>query len=367
MDSTPSLSPPGLGERVAARMRSWEGLLLLILLVVVALNTALAPNYLFGEQGIQNQVNLWWIGIEKAIVVLSMTFVIINGEIDLSVASVMGLAAVVVAVAWEAGLPIEVAILLALLAGLAVGLFNGFWVAIVGLPSLVVTLAGLIGVRGLAYMLIEDRSIGNGATAFPSWFGDLGQQPLTKVFGVFDSVPVLDRVPFVLFVYLALLILAAVVLGASGFGRRTYVIGASKDVALYSGVGVRRHKMVIMVISAVTAALAGILLTSHLGAVRGSTAVGWELDIITIVLLGGVSIFGGSGTMLGVFLSTMLVLNIRNGLGLSNVAGHTQTGVVGLLLILSVLVPNLIERYQEWSRRRSLAQAAAVRSKGGEI
>ena len=131
-------------------------------------------------------------------------------------------------------------------------------------------------------------------------------------------------------------------LGRSGFGRRTYVIGSNKDVAQYSGVGVARHKMAIMVISSVTAALAGVLLASHLGAVRGSTAFGWELDIITIVLLGGVSIFGGSGTMLGVFLSTMLVLNIRNGLGLNNVPGHTQTGVVGLLLILSVLLPNMI-------------------------
>ena len=117
--------------------------------------------------------------------------------------------------------------------------------------------------------------------------------------------------------YVGLLILAAVVLGASGFGRRTYVIGSSAAVARYSGVGVARHKLVIMTISSVTAALAGILLAAHLGAVRSSTAFGWELDIITIVLLGGVSIFGGSGTMLGVFLSTLLVLNIRNGLGLA--------------------------------------------------
>ena len=364
MDSVAGSAPPSITERVVHRLRSWEGLLLLILAVVILLNTVLTPNYLIGDQGVQNQVNLWWIGIEKAIVVLAMAFVIINGEIDLSVASVMGLSAVVVAVLWEAGVPIEIGIVVALLAGLIVGLFNGFWIAVVGLPSLVVTLASLIAVRGLAYMLIEDRSIGNAPNAFPTWFEDLGQQPLSKLVGALDAAPVLDRVPFVIFVYIGLLILAAVVLGSSGFGRRTYVIGSSKDVALYSGVGVRRHKVTIMVISAVTAAFAGILLASHLGAVRGSTAIGWELDIITIVLLGGVSIFGGSGTMLGVFLSTMLVLNIRNGLGLANVPGHTQTGVVGLLLILSVLVPNLIERYQAWARRRSLAHEAASRNKG---
>ena len=154
MDSVAGFAPPSITERVVHRLRSWEGLLLLILAVVILLNTVLTPNYLIGDQGVQNQVNLWWIGIEKAIVVLAMAFVIINGEIDLSVASVMGLSAVVVAVLWEAGVPIEIGIVVALLAGLIVGLFNGFWIAVVGLPSLVVTLASLIAVRGLAYMLI---------------------------------------------------------------------------------------------------------------------------------------------------------------------------------------------------------------------
>ena len=361
MDSAPTLT-----QRIVSRLRSWDGLLLLILAVVIVFNTVLAPNYLFGDLGSQNQINLWWIGIEKAIVVLAMTFVIINGEIDLSVASVMGLSSVIAAIAWEAGMPIEVGIILALLAGLGVGLFNGFWVAIVGLPSLVVTLAGLIGIRGLAFMLIEGRSVGNGDTAFPTWFEDMGQQPVSELIGVLQAIPFVDRMPFAMFVYFGLLILGAVVLGRSGFGRRTYVIGSNKNVALYSGVGVARHKMAIMVISSVTAAIAGVLLASHLGAVRGSTAFGWELDVITIVLLGGVSIFGGSGTMLGVFLSTMLVLNIRNGLGLNNVPGHTQTGVVGLLLILSVLLPNMIESYQGWARRRGLARAARAAREGLE-
>ena len=351
-------SAPTMGQRIVARLKSWEGLLLVILLFVIVVNTVFAPNYLFGDLGYQNQVNLWWIGIEKAIVVLAMAFVIINGEIDLSVASVMGLASVIVAVAWEAGVPIEIGIILALLAGVGIGLFNGFWVAIVGLPSLVVTLAGLIGIRGLAFMLIEGRSVGNADTAFPEWFEDMGQQPLSDLIGVLDAIPIIDRVPFTMFIYFGLLILAAIVLGKSGFGRRNYVIGSNKDVAEYSGVDVARHKITVLVISAVTASIAGVLLASHLGAVRGSTAFGWELDIITIVLLGGVSIFGGTGTMLGVFLSTMLVLNIRNGLGLSNVPGHTQTGVVGLLLILSVLLPNMMESYQGWSRRRALARAA---------
>jgi rhamnose transport system permease protein len=335
-----------MSARVRARLRSWDGLLLGLVLVVIVFNVIAVPGYV----GLQNQVNLWQNGIEKAIVVLAMAFVIINGEIDLSVASMMGLAAAVVALLWESGVPIEIGILVALATGALLGLFNGFWVAVVGLPSLAVTLAGLIGFRGLAFILIEDRSIGNDPTAFPRWFEDLGQQPLFE--------PVFGPVTLAMIIYFVLLALAATTLGSAGYGRKTSVIGSSSQVALYSGVNVRRHKVTIFMLSGLVAALAGVLYASHLGAVRGSTATGFELDVITIVLLGGVSIFGGSGTMLGVFLSTLLVLNIRNGLGLLNVPGHTQTGFVGVLLILSVLVPNLFVRYQAWSRRRTLALAS---------
>lgn len=347
-----------MADRIVARLRSWDGLLLATVLVVIGLNVIFVEPYL-GANALQNQVNLWQNGIEKAIVVLAMAFVIINGEIDLSVASVMGLAAVVVAVLWEQGFGMELAIVFALLTGVAVGLFNGFFVAIIGLPSLAVTLAGLIGIRGLAFVLIEDRSIGNAETEFPAWFEDMGQQSLGEVLPILEAVPVVERGTIAMAIYALLLVLAAVTLMSSGFGRRNYAIGGSLQVSRYSGVGVASHKIAVMVISATVAALAGVLFASKLGAVRGSTALGFELDVITIVLLGGVSIFGGGGTMFGVFLSTLLVLNIRNGLGLLNVPGHTQTGVIGLLLILSVLLPNIFTSYQERSRRRSLARKAA--------
>ena len=216
------------------------------------------------------------------------------------------------------------------------GLFNGFWVAIVGLPSLAVTLAGLIGYRGLARVLIEDRSIGG----FPDWFEDLGQQPF------------IGPLP------LALIIFAVdggrrrrSSWGRSGFGRYVYVLGSNIQVARFSGVRIARVRLAIFTMSGLIAALAGVLLAARLGAVRGSTAEGFELDIITMVLLGGVSIFGGRGTMLGVILAILVILNLRNGLGLANVTGNTQTGVVGVLLILSVLVPNLV-------RRRAFASSA---------
>ncbi len=230
-----------------------------------------------------------------------------------------------------------VAIAGGMLAGFVAGLFNSFWIGIVGLPSLVVTLAGLIGFRGLAYVLLEDRSIGD----FPDWFDRLGQQPLIGPF----------TFPFIVFV--VLLVFAIIVLQYSGFGRYVYVIGNNKDVAQYSGVRVRRTKMILFVTSSTVAALAGLLYAARLGSVRGDMALGFELDIITMVLLGGVSIFGGTGTMWGVLLSILIILNLRNGMGLANFSGHVQTGVIGVLLILSVLVPNLAATAQAyWNRRR---------------
>jgi rhamnose transport system permease protein len=220
----------------------------------------------------------------------------------------------------------------------AAGLFNSFWIGVVGLPSLVVTLSGLIGYRGLAYLLVEDRSIGN----FPAWFNRLGQQPLIGPF------------PLAMIVFFVLLVFAIIILQYSGFGRYVYVIGNSKDVARYAGVRVQRTKMILFVASSTVAALAGLLYAARLGAVRGDIASGFELDIITMVLLGGVSIFGGSGSLWGVLLSVLIILNLRNGMGLANLSGHVQTGVIGVLLILSVLAPNLASSVRaNWNRHRA--------------
>ncbi|MFN3372590.1 MAG: ABC transporter permease [Chloroflexus sp.] len=314
------------------RLLSWEGLLLVILALVVMVNANLAPAYL----SLNNQINLFQLSIEKIIVALVMTFIIINGEIDLSVASVMGLAACIVAVLFDRGVPMELAMVVALLAGALCGAFNGFWVAYVGLPSLAVTLAGMIGFRGVARILIEDRSI----SGFPAWFTALGQQPLIGPF------------PFSLILFALLFTLALIVLQYSGVGRLVYVVGHNAAVARYSGIDVSQLKLGLFIASGFVAALAGVLLAARLGAVRGNTADGFELDIITMVLLGGVSIFGGTGNLAGVGLSILVILNLRNGMSLLNVTGNVQTGVVGMLLILSVLLPNLVQMVRErWQRR----------------
>jgi rhamnose transport system permease protein len=316
----------------------WETLLVVILAAVLVVNVNLSPFYL----NLNNQINVFALSIEKIIVALIMALIIINAEIDLSVASVMGLAAAVVAALHAQGVPLPLAIVVALLAGLLCGAFNGFWIAYVGLPSLAVTLAGLIGYRGIARILLEDNSIGD----FPDWFDRLGQQPL------------IGPLPFALVLFVILLVITIIVLQFSAFGRYVYVIGNSSDVARYSGVDVKRVKLALFAASGVIAALAGVLLAARLGAVRGNTADGFELDIVTMVLLGGVSIFGGSGTLTGVFLSILIILNLRNGMALVNIPGATQTGVIGLLLILSVFVPGWLGQVRTRLQRQSVISSS---------
>ena len=333
--------------RKLERLKSWEGLLLAILIVVVGFNAVSTPHYL----QVDNQINLFKLHIEKIIVALIMTFIIINAEIDLSVASVMGLAGCVMAFLWERGVPIELGIVAGLLTGVLLGAFNGFMVSYVGLSSLVVTLAGLIGYRGLARVLLESRSVGN----YPEWFDRLGQQPLA------------GPLPLSILIFFVLLVIALIILQRSGFGRYVFVIGNNREVARYSGVNVRRVKMMLFITSGFISALAGLLLAARLGSMRGDTAQGGELEAITMVLLGGVSIFGGTGSLWGVLLSILIILNLRNGMGLLNIGGDIQTGVIGALLILSVLVPNIAREARDiWSHRRHVQRAqVGEKQKGG--
>jgi len=313
-------------------LKRWESLLLALLVAIVAINVIESRYYL----SVGNIVNLFQLSIEKSLVALTMTLVIVGADIDLSVASVMGLAACVMAFLFQHGAPMPLAVLLALAAGVLAGLNNAFWIAYVGLPSLAVTLAGLIGYRGVARILLEDRAIGG----FPAWFNTLGQQALV---GPLTAAIVI----FVLF-----FIFFAIVLHGSAFGRLVYAVGSNIQAARYSGVRVGLVKTALFVGSAAVAALAGILYAARLGSVRGDTADGFELDIITTVLLGGVSIFGGKGNLTGVGLSLLVILNLRNGMGLADITGNTQNYVIGGLLILSVLIPNMSQEiHNKWKGR----------------
>ncbi|HZM43038.1 MAG TPA: ABC transporter permease [Acidimicrobiales bacterium] len=307
-----------------SRERSWEVLLALILVGTIAYNATQSDVYL----DVDNFVNIFRLSIEKVIIAVAMTFVIVSGEIDLSVASVMAFSACTLAFAYDSGVPFWLAIVLALVAAAAAGLLQGWVIASTGISSLVVTLAGLIGFRGAARVLLEDRSIGD----FPAWFGDVGRADF------------IGPMPFGLVLFLVLLVLGGIVLHRSVVGRRLFVLGDNAEVARFSGIDVARTKVLLFIASAFVAGVAGVLFAARLGSVRANIGEGFELDIITMVLLGGVSIFGGSGTLLGVALAIGIVLNLRNGLGLANVESNTQTGVIGVLLIASVLAQNALDR-----------------------
>lgn len=309
----------------------WETGLLAVFLATLALNASFAPEFLT----VQNQINLFQLHIEKIIVALIMTLVIINAEIDLSVASIMGLSAALFGYLVNAGMPGGLACLICLAAGLVAGMVNAVLIARVGIPSLVVTLAMLIGFRGLARVLVQDNSLGD----FPQWFTDLGQKGL------------IGPIPLAMVLFVLLLILLGMTLHRSSFGRQVIVIGTNAEVARFSGLNVARVKTVLFLLSALISALCGLLYAARLGSVRGDTALGFELDIITMVLLGGVSIFGGKGSMVGVLLSILIVLNLRNGMGLMSITGHMQTGVIGFLLIGSVLLPNLLADFRARKRK----------------
>ena len=305
--------------RLRTALASWEGFLFAVLLALILVNALASPFFLT----LGNQINMFQLSIEKIIVALVMTFVIINGEIDLSVASVMGLAACAFGWMVQQGVPAGGAVAIALGIGGLCGAFNAFWIVGFGIPSLVVTLATMIAYRGFARVLLEDRGI----TDFPEWFDRLGQTGLV------------GPVTLAMILFAVFAVIAVLILQRTAFGRKVYFIGANRAVAEYSGLDVRAVKAKIFIAAGVISALAGLLFAARVGAVRGDTASGFELDVITMVLLGGVSIFGGAGTMSGTILAILIVLALRNGMALANITGHIQTGVLGVLLILSVMVP----------------------------
>jgi rhamnose transport system permease protein len=319
-----------------AFLRSWEALLVVLLVAAVIIGSSLSPYFFTGF----NVASLTRDLMEKAIMALAMTLIIITGEIDLSVASVLGLSSVVLGATWRAGVPLWMGIILVLILGVIAGLINGLLVTRLGLPSLVVTLGTLGLYRGLAYVVLGDQAVSN----FPDAFTSFG----------FGSVPgTLIPWPFVVFAILALVV--GGVLHWSWIGRQIYAVGSNKEAARFAGIQVARLKLLLFMLSGLFSALAGIIFTARFSSARPDNALGFELDVVTIVLLGGVNIFGGRGTLFGMILSLFIIGAVRNALGLISISGDIQNIVVGVLLIFSVLGPNMIQGIQAALTRRRLA------------
>lgn len=267
------------------------------------------------------------------LIALPMTLIIITGEIDLSVASIVGLSSVVLGTLHQAGLPIEVAGVVSIVVGALAGAVNGFFITVVGLPSLAVTIGTLALFRGLAVGLLGTTAV----TDFTEFWTDLAK---SKIPGT--------PIPSVMILFVVLAIAFAILLHFTAFGRGIYAIGLASETARFSGVKVERTKFILFVLSGAVSALAGIYYTLRYGSARGDNATGLELSVIAAVLLGGVSIFGGRGALHGVIAGVLLIGILGSALRLASVTSDVINIITGALLIVSVVSTSFLA----WLRRR---------------
>jgi rhamnose transport system permease protein len=309
----------------ALKNRRWELFIGGMVLIAAAWATSLSPYYLDVEQLLFSSRNLVFTGVMG----LGLCLVILTGEMDLSLPSILAVCTVLLSKASAAGLPLPLALAGIALVALALGAINGFLVAGLKLPALAVTLGTMGAYRGLAFIIGSEV----GYTGFDAEYKWLGSAKIGS-----SSVPVM-------LIALAAAVAAFwVLMHYSTFGRRCYAIGNNASAASYSGISVVRTKMATYMISALTAALGAWVFIGQFGSARGDNANGVILGIITAVVLGGVDINGGRGTILGVLLSTIFLWTLRNGMGLANIAGPIQQLIIGALLVTGVLVSNFMGR-----------------------
>ncbi len=317
--------PSDTAPDFVARFANWDNFLAALTIAVIAYAVLFVPNFASAFNISQAIAGV----SERALIVLPMVLLIIAREIDLSVASILALTSVVFGLMVQAGAPLLVAIPLTLVAGALCGAFNGALVTALGLPSLVVTLGTMALYRGIGYILLGSGSI----NIFPDSFLDFG-------INMVGPTPI----PWTIVPFLVLAPIFAVVQQKMPLGRRIYAIGGNPDAARYSGIRLARTVFGLFVTSGVVCAAAGMVYAARLANARANNALGIELDVITIALLGGVSVFGGKGRLTGVLWALLLVATIRNVLGLLQIGGDAQGSIIGSLLILSLLVSNAAER-----------------------
>jgi rhamnose transport system permease protein len=311
----------------------WDLLLLGLLVLTVAVGAWTTPAFLSGFNLSQLAAGL----AEKGLIALPMMLLIVAREIDLSVASVLALASIIFGLLTGL-MPLVLAVPLTILFGGLLGAVNGSLIAGLGLPSLVVTLGTMALYRGLGFIVLGSDSI----NVFPS---------AVTTFGI-GNVPG-TRLPYVILPFLVLVPFFWAALQHRPFGARVYALGGSPAAALYSGIAVNRLRFSLFVLSGAVSAGAGIVYAARLANARANNATGMELDVITIVLLGGVSVWGGRGRLTGVVLAMVLVAALRSLLGLNQVGGDVQGLVVGALLIGSLLVANASGFLAPWLSRIS--------------
>ena len=307
-----------------ASLLRWESMLAAVVALEFVVFSNISPYFLSVDTLSDASFNF----TERALVALPLALLIIAGEIDISVAAIIALASVAMGLGAAHGVGTLGLVSIGLGTGLIAGMINGALVTIGRVPSIVATIGTMTLFRGAAYAVLGDRVLKD----YPESFAAFGQ-------GYFVG-PVSNELA--LFVVFALLF--AIFLHRSRWGRAVYAIGANPVASRFSGVAVNRYRFALFALTGLFSGLAAVLLTSRLGSTRPSIAQGWELEIISIVILGGVSVWGGKGSILGVVLAALVFGLVTFGLGLMNIPGIVMSIFIGLLLILVVAVPALLKR-----------------------
>lgn len=316
-----------------------ESAIVVLLLLVLIYSSLMVPKF-------ATPATLTYLLLDVAatlMIALAMTPIMITGDIDLSVGSMVGLSSVVFGVLFQAGWAIPLAMLAALVVGALGGALNGVLVTRIGLPALAVTIGTMALFRGIAVGLLGTTAV----TSFPKEWTSLAK---AKIPGT--------PIPLVMIVFLVLLVAFALMLHFSSFGRGVYAIGRSKDAAAFYGVNVARTRLILFIISGTVAALGGIYYTLRYGSARGDNATGLELQVIAAVVLGGVSVFGGRGALHGVIAGVLLIGSLSSALRLANVTADVINIITGVLLVVSVVASSVIDWVQNrLAKRRNLVKS----------
>ncbi len=312
--------------RLSEFLLRWETILIGLLVAVIVGNTFLSPYFL----DVYNLSDATFNFSEKAIIALGMALLILVREIDLSIAAIIALCSLAMGLASQAGAGTAPLVVIGLAVGAVCGSFNGFLVARIGLPSIVVTIGTMSLFRGIAQVVLADQAI----TDYPKAFQALGQDYFIKWPPLHYS--------FSLFLIFA--VVFTLVLHRSVLGRKLYAIGNNPVAARFSGIPVERIRFWLFVLTGLLSGLAAVLLTARIGSTRPNIALGWELEVITMVILGGVSIAGGSGTIPGVVIAVFVLGLVTFGLSLVNVPGIVISVILGFLLIASITLPILVRK-----------------------